>query len=130
MATQTVIELFYDGECPLCFREIVILRRKDTRNEIAFVDILSPDVDFEKLGKSKEELMGQIHGRRPNGQWITGIDVFSELYDVIGFTFFRTMAEMPCLRPLFKGVYRSFAANRLRLTGRCESRAPKMTKAA
>lgn len=38
--------MLYDGDCPLCMREVNMLRRRDAGvGRIAFVDVASPDYD-------------------------------------------------------------------------------------
>ena len=38
--------MLYDGDCPLCMREVNMLRRRDADvGKIQFVDIASPDYD-------------------------------------------------------------------------------------
>ena len=38
------IKMLYDGDCPLCMREVNMLRKRDKdQNKIGFVDISSPD---------------------------------------------------------------------------------------
>ncbi len=40
------IKMLYDGDCPLCMREVSMLRRRDEGvGKIEFVDIASPDYD-------------------------------------------------------------------------------------
>ncbi|MEO0407798.1 MAG: DCC1-like thiol-disulfide oxidoreductase family protein, partial [Cyanobacteria bacterium P01_A01_bin.135] len=40
------IKLLYDGECPLCLREVNFLKKRDAgRGRVAFVDIADPDYD-------------------------------------------------------------------------------------
>ena len=40
------IKMLYDGDCPLCMREVNMLRRRDAENgKIEFVDVASPDYD-------------------------------------------------------------------------------------
>jgi hypothetical protein len=80
------IQVFYDGDCPLCRREIAALRRMDRRSRILFTDIAASDFCPEAHGKSMSELMDQIHGRLPDGSWVVGVEVFRRLYDAIGFT--------------------------------------------
>lgn len=33
------VKVWYDGACPLCLREIALMRRLDRRGRIAFVDV-------------------------------------------------------------------------------------------
>ena len=44
------IEVFYDGECPLCVREIRLLRRLDRRGKIRFSNIAAPGFDPGPIG--------------------------------------------------------------------------------
>ena len=37
--TDFDVEVFYDGACPLCLREIFMLRRREHRGRIRFTDI-------------------------------------------------------------------------------------------
>ena len=34
-----MVKVWYDGACPLCLREIALMRRLDRRGRIAFVDV-------------------------------------------------------------------------------------------
>src|SRR6185369_1471721 len=61
------IEVFYDGACPLCMREIRLLRGRDHRQRIRFVDIAAAGFDASSLGVTWEALMDRIHGRLPDG---------------------------------------------------------------
>ena len=78
-------EVFFDGGCPLCVREIGMLKRWDRRGKIRFTDIDSKDFNAELVGKSYDELMKQIYGRLPDGTWIRGVEVFRRLYTAVGF---------------------------------------------
>ncbi len=40
--SQPIFEVFYDGDCPLCKREIGMLRRLDRRRWVRFTDIADP----------------------------------------------------------------------------------------
>ena len=45
------IEMFYDGDCPLCMRETRMLRRLDCLNRIRFTDIAATDFDVTTIDK-------------------------------------------------------------------------------
>jgi predicted DCC family thiol-disulfide oxidoreductase YuxK len=112
-------EVFYDGECPLCKREIDWLRKKDSRSLIQFTDIAAADFDPEAVGRSHSDLMARIHGRMPDGSVIEGFEVFRQLYSRIGFRRAVSLTRLPMIRSLLEASYRVFAKFRLPLTGRC-----------
>ncbi len=114
-------EVFYDGECPLCRREISVLRRLDRHKRLRFTDIAAPTFDALTLNTTYETLMAQIHGRRSDGTWVTGVDVFRELYAAVGLGFVSACTRLPGIRQLLDVVYAWFARHRLRLTGRCDN---------
>ena len=51
--TTWYVEAFYDGDCPLCVREVNLLRRLDRkRQRIRWTDIAAPDFDAQSTGKT------------------------------------------------------------------------------
>jgi predicted DCC family thiol-disulfide oxidoreductase YuxK len=112
------VEVFYDGDCPLCMREIRMLMRKDKASRIVFTDIADPSFDEQRHGKSYAELMKRIQGRVADGSWIEGVEVFRQLYAAIGWRRIVALTRIPGISHVLTVGYRLFAANRLRLTGR------------
>jgi predicted DCC family thiol-disulfide oxidoreductase YuxK len=113
------VEVFYDGACPLCMREIRMLRRRDHRARIRFTDIAAETFDAGAQGLTWEALMDRIHGRLPDGTLIEGVEVFRRLYAAVGFSALATLSRAPGVSQFLDLAYRLFAKNRLRLTGRC-----------
>ena len=113
------IEVFFDGECPLCSREIAFLRSRDRRSRIRFTDIAARGFDASTTGIAFEALMGSIHGSLPDGTIIGGVEVFRALYEAIGFGPIVALTRLPGARALLDFAYEKFAARRLALTGRC-----------
>jgi predicted DCC family thiol-disulfide oxidoreductase YuxK len=113
------IEVFYDGECPLCMREIRMLGRRDRHHRIRFTDIAAEGFDASSVGRTWEALMERTHGRLPDGRIIEGVDVFRRLYAAVGFRPLVALTRLPGIAQLLEIAYRAFARNRLRLTGRC-----------
>jgi predicted DCC family thiol-disulfide oxidoreductase YuxK len=112
------IKVLYDGECPLCAREISFLRRRNRRGLIAFEDIAVPGFDARRYGLDQHTVMSRIHGVLPDGAVIEGVEVFRRLYASIGLGWLVAPTRWPLLRGLFERAYRVFARNRLRWTGR------------
>ena len=113
------VEVFFDGGCPLCVREINMLRRWDRRNQIRFTDIDAADFTAEPYGKTYEDLMARIQGRLPDGSWIEGVEVFRRLYSAVGLWPVVWVTRLPGISQLMNWGYTLFARNRLRFTGRC-----------
>jgi predicted DCC family thiol-disulfide oxidoreductase YuxK len=115
------VEVFFDGGCPLCLREINMLRRWDRKNRIRFTDIDAPEFHAEVLGKTQDDLMAHIQGRLADGTWIRGVEVFRELYSAVGLGWLVQLTRLPVLSHMLDWGYSLFAKNRLRLTGRCDA---------
>ena len=115
------LEVFYDGACSLCSREIGMLRKLDRKDRILFTDIAAPGFDaVVHTGLTYETLMATIYARLPDGRLITGVEVFRQLYGRVGFKALMPLTRLPGIRHSLDAAYAVFAENRLRLTGRCE----------
>ena len=112
------VQVFFDGECPICVREINLLRRWDRKQRIRFTDIAAEDFDAKAYGKTHSEFMTRIQGRRATGEWIEGVEVFRQLYGAVGFSWAVPLTRLPGVSQSLDFAYRLFAKNRLRLTGR------------
>lgn len=121
LVSSSEFEVFYDGACPLCTREVRWLRRRDWPGRITFSDIAGPGFDAAALGVSPQMLMARIHGRLPDGSWVVGVDVFRHLYRLVGLGPLVAFSELPGVSHLLDVAYGWFARHRLRLTGRCDS---------
>jgi predicted DCC family thiol-disulfide oxidoreductase YuxK len=115
------IKVLYDGDCPLCKREIAFLKRRDKRGAIAAEDIAAAGFDPARYGLDHASVMSRIHGVLPDGTVIEGVEVFRRLYTAIGLGWLVAPTRWPLLRGLFDRAYRVFARNRLRWTGRADA---------
>jgi predicted DCC family thiol-disulfide oxidoreductase YuxK len=113
------VEVFYDGACPFCMREMQMLRGRDHRQRIRFVDIAASGFDAASVGLTMETLMARIHGRLADGTLVEGVEVFRRLYAALGFAPLVALTRLPGIAQLLDVAYDAFARNRLRLTGRC-----------
>jgi predicted DCC family thiol-disulfide oxidoreductase YuxK len=113
------VEVFYDGDCPLCMREMRMLMARDKRGRVRFTNIAAPGFDSSDLGLDQATLMRKIHGRLPDGEIIEGVEVFRRLYAAVGFEWLAAASRAPGVSLILDAAYEAFAKNRLRLTGRC-----------
>ena len=119
VAAGKSVEVFYDGDCPLCMREIRMLRVRDLAQKIQFTNIAAPEFDAQVYGTTQAELMDKIRGRLADGTWIEGVEVFRQLWGAVGFRRLVALSRVPGISHVLRGMYHLFAKNRLRLTGRC-----------
>ena len=114
------IKLLYDGECPLCLREVNFLQKKDAgRGKVSFVDIASDDYNPEEnAGIDFETAMGRIHGILADGTVIKNVEVFRRVYETLGMGWVYAITKLPILGALANFVYGIWADLRLKLTGR------------
>lgn len=119
LPTGKRVEVFFDGDCPLCMREIRMLQRRDRHDRIVFTDIAAPGFAPTDYGKDHADFMAKIHGRLPDGTWIEGVEVFRQLYAAIGLGWLVAVTRVPGISHVLRLGYHYFAKNRLRLTGRC-----------
>ena len=113
-------EVFFDGGCPLCAKEIDFIRWLDKKNVLIFTDIDADEFNPEQeTGLDFETLMASIHGRLADGTIIHGVEVFRQLYGRTSLKWVIPVTRLPGITQLLDVIYDFFARHRLRLTGRC-----------
>lgn len=115
------LEVFYDSECPLCNREIAVLRWMDRRKRVQFTDIASPTFNAADYHRGDSEFVDEIQGRLAGDGWITGVEVLRQVYSAVGFGLLVLPSRLPGVSHLLEWMYRIFARNRLKWTGRCDT---------
>lgn len=108
MHPSEVDTLFYDGQCPLCLREITLLRRL-ARPTLAFVDIHSARGDDLP---SREALLQALHLRRGNGEMVVGLGANVAMWQHTRFGLFWKVLLWPGVRAITVPVYNAWARRR------------------
>ena len=79
------VTVWYDGDCPLCVREIALMRRLDRRQRIDFVEARSAT----GCPVDTETLLARFHARERGADIVSGAAAFAAMWRAI-----------PMLRPL------------------------------
>jgi len=108
-------KLLYDGECPLCVREVKWLQHWNRRGRLAFEDITGDGFDPARYSTTRDELMQAMHGVFPDGRMVRAVDAFREAYSLVGLGWLLAPTRWPVLRPVFDALYRLFARYRMPL---------------
>jgi len=114
------INLLYDGDCPLCLREVNFLQKKDAgRDIVKFTDIADLNYRPEENGDIDfETAMGRIHAVRADGSVVKNVAVFQEVYDALGIGWLYAPTKWPVIGPVVNKLYDLWADKRLAMTGR------------
>lgn len=114
------VNLLYDGDCPLCLREVNFLTKKDAgRGIVKFTDIA--DLNYrpeENGGIDFETAMGRIHAVRADGSIVKNVAVFREVYKALGIGWMYAPTSWPLIGPVIDKIYDVWADKRLAMTGR------------
>ena len=112
------LTVFFDGACPICDREIALMKWLDRRRRLEFCDFSSQEYNAASSGFAAEDLGTVIHARWSEGSIITGVEVFRAMWEAVGLGFLARLSRLSLVEPLVLTAYAWFARNRLRLTGR------------
>ncbi|MFP6850265.1 MAG: DUF393 domain-containing protein [Pseudomonas sp.] len=106
------LTLYYDGDCPLCAREIQLLRRHANVQRLCLVDISLNDFHPSSIGYTKQALQDRLHARFADGQWVTGLDATLWSWRAADLGRWAVPLTWKPLRPLFELGYRLFCLAR------------------
>ncbi|KAL8217562.1 hypothetical protein R6Q57_020935 [Mikania cordata] len=114
------VKMLYDGDCPLCMREVNMLKERNKNyNAINFVDISSDDYSPEdNLGLDYETAMGKIHAIMSDGTIVTNVEAFRKLYEAVGLGWIYAITKYEPVATMADAVYGVWAKYRLQVTGR------------
>ncbi|KAK9117046.1 hypothetical protein Sjap_015993 [Stephania japonica] len=114
------IKMLYDGDCPLCMREVNMLReRNKLYGAIKFVDISSDEYSPEEnQGLDYETVMGRIHAILSDGTVVTDVEAFRRLYEEVGLGWVYAVTKYEPIATIVDAVYALWAKYRLQITGR------------
>jgi predicted DCC family thiol-disulfide oxidoreductase YuxK len=104
------LTVLYDGKCPLCYKEILHYKKKDSKDLLKCIDITHPDFKIDDYGLQIEAVNLKLHSIDESGTVFTGIDTFLEIWRRIpGFSLFTKVAQNKFMRPTFDVFYIIFA---------------------
>ena len=102
------LTLYFDGECPLCAREINTLRGRAAAERLRFVDIREQGFEPESMGLTFARMESLLHARFADGSWVTGLDATLWSWRAAGLGFWAAPLSWRWARPLLNAAYRLF----------------------
>lgn len=106
------LTIWYDGACPLCAREIALMRRLDWRERIDFVDVADP---ASGCPIDRSALLARFHAEE-DGRILSGAAAFAAMWRAIPLLRpLGLLARLPVVLRLLERLYISFLRVRPKL---------------
>jgi predicted DCC family thiol-disulfide oxidoreductase YuxK len=106
MDRPSATTVYYDGDCPVCRREIGLYQRAAGAEAVRFVNVAAeaPPDDL-----SREAALARLHVRRPDGQLVSGAAGFAALWQSLPrWRWIGRIASTPPVTGMLEGTYRGF----------------------
>lgn len=105
------VTVWHDGACPLCRREIALIRRLDRRGRIDFIDATWATCPLDRAA-----MLARFHAREEGGPIVSGAAAFAAMWRAV--PLLRPLglaARHPAILALLERLYRRFLRVRPRL---------------
>ena len=103
------LTVWFDGGCPLCLREIALMRRLDRRGRIDFVDVATGE---SACPIDRAALLARFHAREGE-VLLSGAAAFAAMWRAIPVLRpFGLVARLPVVEWLLERAYRRFMRSR------------------
>lgn len=105
MSDQPAVTVWYDQDCPLCVREISLMRRLDRASAIAFV----PIEEGRGCPLDNETLLKRFHAQERDAPIVSGAAAFAAMWRAIPLLRpLGLIAKIPPVLWLLERLYRGF----------------------
>lgn len=112
--TSPTVTVWYDGDCPLCSREIAWLRRLDRLGGIDFVNVAAGG----SCPIDRATLLERFHAREADGPLVSGAAAFAAMWRAIPVLRpFGRLARIPAMLWCLERAYRVFLKIRPAMQG-------------
>jgi len=75
--------VLFDGDCPICSREITMYKKMDVRRRIDWIDVNEGGDKFTATGVTRASALRRFHALSPDGAVLVGIDGFQALWSLL-----------------------------------------------
>lgn len=113
-SNKKTLSFYYDAECPLCNRTVIVLSHFDIFKRLEFISVQSSFGKVPALNSlSEADLLKDIHSVDENGKVAKGYDTYRKAFDsMIWTSLFSWLMYIPGISHMGKAIYRYIAENR------------------
>ncbi len=115
---QPVLTVFYDQQCPLCNRTVLILNHFDILRAVDFKPAQSHAQDYPAMkGLDEKTLLKDLYALDKHNSVYTGVNTYAQIFIAMGYTrLIGWLMTLPFIHVLASGIYRRIADSRARLS--------------
>ena len=107
--TDPALTVYYDGACPVCWREIAVYRRQVGDEQCVWIDASICAESALGKGLSRDSALARFHVRRADGVLVDGMHGFTILWRALPrFAWAARVASCGPLPLLLDAIYRVF----------------------
>lgn len=107
-AQTRAIQVYYDGACPLCRREIALYSGLKSICAIQWTDV-SAESSALPQGRSREAMLARFHVTDSQGRLVSGAAAFLTLWESLpGWIWLAKLGRLPGMRWVLEQGYRGF----------------------
>ncbi len=103
------LTIFFDGDCPICAKEINALRARDSKQRLKFENIHAADFVYRYPYIDIVKADRVLHGQLADGSMIYGLDVTAKAWSLVDAHSWIQMLRWPVIRWFSDLSYRLFA---------------------
>jgi len=111
-----ILTIYYDGHCPLCMKEMQLLKRHDNKKSIHFVDLHNDDFSKDHPHINIPKAIRILHGQLNTGELLLGLDVTCKAWSLVGKHKWLAVLRWPLIRIIADLIYRVFARYRSKIS--------------
>jgi len=116
-----MIDVFYDGKCGLCNKEITYYRRIARDGVFNWLDIASDPAPLKEHNLSQSEALRRLHVRDANGGWHIGADAFIMIWRQLSYwKILARLVALPGIRQFARWCYNRLANYRFARLSHCQ----------
>lgn len=103
------LTVYYDGECPVCTREVGFYRRRNGAEDIRWVNLAQCDDSELGADLARDAAYARLHARLPDGRLLSGARAFAALWQALPvFRLAGRIAALPGVVRMLDWGYRGF----------------------
>ena len=113
---EVKVTVWWDSSCPLCTKEIEIMKKLDKHKAVNFIDLMKSDNSANGCPINKKEMLARFHAQETGKEIVTGAAAFATVWrNIPAMRWLGILAENPRILLMLESAYIWFLKYRPKL---------------